>query len=378
LTLDLDYIRNTWAPEAVRRYFGGDDTSDYDVRIVWADSGGVIYDSSSKPAAWTRTDAEAGMFDPRPGAMGMLRSFGGPPRAAGPGGPPAAGRWRLQVRGRLGSVENSASKSRMRNIAVSAGVLLIMAAAIAALLAAMRKADALAMQQMQFVAAVSHELRTPLAVIRSAAENLADGVVKDPEPVKEYGALIREEGRRLSYLVEHTLRFAGIQTRKARYNLVAVDAAAVIKDAMQSCEGILRTSGCRVDMQIEPGLPKMLADPSSIAVSVGNLLTNAARHGKSGGWIGVRASNGNGTVKIAVVDRGPGISQRDLAHIFEPFYRGKQAEADQVSGTGLGLALVQQIVTAHNGEVTVESKVGEGSRFTITLPAATGVDTGPA
>lgn len=358
--LDRDFITGQWVPELSQKYFGGEGDRRYDVRIVARPGDKVIFGSSGADA--TRPDAEVPMFAVRPGPP---RPQGGPP-----GGTP--GRWLLQVRDHSGGIESVAAHTRARNLAVSAAVLLIMAASLVALWRGIRRSSQLAAQQMQFVASVSHELRTPLAVIRSAAENLADGVVTSSDSVKEYGSLIREEGRRLSYLVEQTLRFAGIQTGRVRYNLVPTNLAAVIGDALSSCEGTLRTAGCKVETDIATGLEPVLGDASALGVAIGNLLTNAARHAQSGGWVGVSAAPYEGKVRVQVKDRGKGIEPRDLPHLFEPFYRGQSATAAQVGGTGLGLALVKQIISAHNGEVAVESKPGQGACFTITLPAASG------
>ncbi len=371
--LDLEYLRSTWMPELVKKYFSPDGQPDYDVRIVSRVSGRILYDSdpSASAAAFRKPDAEAVMLPVR---AGPRNPPGERPDPEFNRRPPGAGRWLLQVRDRSGQLENEVARGRARNLAVSAGVLLLMAGSLIALLFAMRRAERLSTQQMQFVAAVSHELRTPLAVIRSAAENLADGIVTGAEPVKEYGAVIREEGRRLSFLVEQTLRFAGIETGRARYNLVPCDANVIIEDALKSCEGALRNSGCKLETTIDSNLPRVLADPSSLSVCVGNLLTNAAKHGRSGGWIGVHAQLARHglehRVHIDVSDRGAGIEARDLPHIFDPFYRGRRAELQQIAGTGLGLALVRQIITAHKGDITVASRPGEGTCFTLSVPAA--------
>ncbi len=105
-----------------------------------------------------------------------------------------------------------------------------------------------------------------------------------------------------------------------------------------------------------------------------NLMTNAFKHGADGRWIGVSvgAEKGRGrtVVRVTVSDRGRGISAAELAHIFEPFYRGQHATDAQVHGNGIGLSLVRRIVEAHGGRVTVESRPGEGASFSVILPAA--------
>jgi signal transduction histidine kinase len=108
---------------------------------------------------------------------------------------------------------------------------------------------------------------------------------------------------------------------------------------------------------------------------VQNLIVNAVKYGGPDGWVGIRAERGEGRrreVRIVVEDHGPGIPGDELPHIFDPFYRGADAVSRQVHGNGLGLALVQQIVVAHGGQVSVSSQPGAGSTFTIILPADVG------
>ena len=378
IQLNTDYLRNEWGPQMYRRFFATSEADSFRVQVVSRVSGRVLFDSepNAGSGAMDQPDAEAPMFEVRPGALLGARRPGVPPRG-GPAGRGSPVRWSILARHRSGSVESIVAKTRWRNLAVSGAAFAIMGIAAGALLLAMRRSEQLSRQQMQFVAAVSHELRTPLAVIRSAAENLADGVVQGEQSMKEYGVVIRDEGRRLSYMVEQTLRFAGIQTGRGRYNLVPVSVATVVDEALSSCDAALKASGCVVERSIPDGLPEVMGDARSLSVCVGNLLVNAAKHANAGGWIGIGASAKGEFVEIEVSDRGPGIHARDLAHIFEPFYRGRRSESDQVPGTGLGLALVRQIITAHHGEVNVESSEA-GSRFTLRLPAAAADGAGQA
>src|SRR6185369_13520197 len=147
------------------------------------------------------------------------------PGAVGQDGPPpallaaSAPIWTLEAKHRSGSLEDIVSNSRRANLAVSAATFLFLGGAITMVLYTTRRAQAVAHSQMEFVAGVSHELRTPLAVICSAADNLADGVIQNDQGVRRYGAVIRAEGRRLGNMVEQLLRFAGIQSGKAKYDL---------------------------------------------------------------------------------------------------------------------------------------------------------------
>ena len=128
----------------------------------------------------------------------------------------AGARWRLLVKHPAGSLEAAVDAARRRNVLISSGILGLLAASMVMLVVSTRRAQQLARQQMEFVAAVSHELRTPLAVVRSAADNLADGVVHDEEQVRQYGALVRSEGRRLTEMVEQILDMRGSIRASAR------------------------------------------------------------------------------------------------------------------------------------------------------------------
>ena len=130
-------------------------------------------------------------------------------------------------------------------------------------------------------------------------------------------------------------------------------------------------------MDIERDLPPVMADEGALRRALQNLVTNALKYGAAGRWIGIEAKRaahkGIDEVHLTVSDRGPGIDAADLAHIFEPFYRGTPARDRQIHGNGLGLSLVRRIAEAHDGRVTVKSVAGQGASFTIALPASSGV-----
>ena len=152
------------------------------------------------------------------------------------------GAWEVRARHRSGSLETIVARSRRRNLAISLGVLGLLAASLVLALAAAQRQQRLARQQMEFVAAVSHELRTPLAVICSAGENLADGVVADGAQVKRYGALIQTEGRRLGDMVERVMEFAGISSGTAVRALADVDISKVVAEAADALRRDARRS----------------------------------------------------------------------------------------------------------------------------------------
>jgi signal transduction histidine kinase len=235
-----------------------------------------------------------------------------------------------------------------------------------------RRAHRLARQQMDFVAGISHELRTPLSVIESAAFNLDKGVVKNPQQIKSYGTLIRKETGRLTEMIEQVLEFAGVQSGQQRYELLPVRLNSVIEDVLVDSRHLFTEAGFQVEANIAPNLPTVMADQAAIARAIQNLLNNAMKYSGESRWIGLRAetnSLGSGQfVMITVEDRGLGIPDKELPHIFEPFYRGSEARSAQIRGNGLGLSLVKNIIEAHGGQIQAKSKTGSGSSFFLRLP----------
>lgn len=433
--LNLDYIRQEFIPALAGRYFSSGDGLDYNLAVVSrSDTSDVIYRSDQNQpgeALLVSGDATANIFDLRLDQFDVLvlDRNARPGEATAPGGrhpfrgvrvarlqtplptrpeevdeikdrrsrnvtfryhnsiredqsgaalaDNPEGRWQLLIQHRAGSLEAAVTQARRRNLAVSFGVLVLLAASVGLILVSTQRAQKLARQQMEFVAGVSHELRTPLAVICSAGENLADGVVLAQGQVAQYGALIRGEGRRLTRMVEQVLEFAGAQAARKTYELRPVEVDDLIERALAACQPLIEEGGFQVNKEIEHGLPKIMADRAALERALQNLLGNGMKYAGESRRIGLRARFVAGErhapqeIQITVEDQGAGIDPRDLPHIFEPFYRGQEATAAQIHGSGLGLSLVRQTVEAHGGRVTVESARGRGSAFTLRIPVAT-------
>jgi signal transduction histidine kinase len=260
--------------------------------------------------------------------------------------------------------------ARRRNLIVSTSILGVLGASMALLVLSTRRAQELARQQMEFVAAVSHELRTPLAVIRSAAENLADGVVHDEQQVRKYGDLVRNEGRRLTEMVEQILEFAGIQSEQRGFALRPVQLAAMLHDVVDASRSLIDAEGMTVEFSLADRLPPVLGDEAALRRVFQNLVSNAIKYGRGGGWMGITARQAGRELHVTIADRGIGIQPAEQTRIFEPFYRTPDVVAAQIQGAGLGLSLVKRIVEAHGGRIAVASTPGSGSEFTVVLPAA--------
>jgi signal transduction histidine kinase len=385
-------------PDLAQKYFHGEMGLDYAVaiaetgksarRVAWS-SGAGFGENGSAPV-----DAAIALFGP-PFRRGTVPDpgFQMSPGAPGPQGQPDSrrgpdrgirfepmhfiadhGDYEVLVRHQRGSLEAAVAGVRRRNLMVSFGVLVLLAVTMGLILMATQRARRLARMQMDFVAGVSHELRTPLAVISSAAENIADGVVEDRQRVVQYGNSILRQSRHLTHLVEQVLLYASTQ-RTRRFDIQPIQIAAAIDAALEGTSSIVQNAGFEVECQIEPGLPPAQGDFHAIVESLQNLITNAVKYGGDRRWLGIRAetskqSAGAREILLTVQDRGIGIAGNELKLIFEPFYRGAAAVDAQIHGTGLGLPLSRTLIESIGGKLTAESEPDKGSAFTIHLPVA--------
>jgi signal transduction histidine kinase len=407
IRFDMRFITEEFLPGLMDKHFRHEAADEYRIAVVSRKNPSqVIYRLNVDDLAGlvSHHDAEAEFFGFRPDQFQLVRmaadsmrnamSANGdrrrslffsmqtrrPPEPKATGAPPKppddATRWRLVARHRAGSLEAAVSVARIRNLALSFGVLLLMFASVAVLAVTADRAARLARQQMEFVAAVSHELRTPVSVIGAAAENLADGLVVDPSRVKQYGVRIHAESRRLAETVERVLLYAGIEAGRAVEHRAPVEVNGIVADALAACSDAIAEAGATVETDLPATLPAVLADRAALRASIQNLIANGLKYGGTARWLRVSVTTGRGRggdeVRVAVADRGLGILPADLPHIFEPFYRGAEAQARQIRGNGLGLSIVKGIVDAHGGRVTVESAPATGSTFVIHLPVYRG------
>lgn len=407
--LDPAFIHETLLPTLTARHFHGEDgLAEYRVAVTdRRDPSRVIWESEPGAAAVTEdgADVEASFMSPRPDQLFVLaRNDGGPrreprggrttppdgrivisvlqDRRAAPADPSAAadrgpfeGRWRIAAMHRAGSLDAAVAAVRTRNLLLSTGILLLLTTAIGLIVVSARRSQALARQQMEFVAAVSHELRTPVAVIGTAASNLADGVVADPARVRKYGETIQGEARRLGETVERVLQLAGIASGSLAAARSAVRVDDLVQQSIAACRPEIEAGGVAIEVRVADDVPAVHGDAAALGSAVRNLISNAVKYGGDARWLRIEASPADARqVAITVTDRGIGIAAEDRGRIFEPFYRGREAVARQIQGSGLGLNLVARIAAAHGGRVEVKSEPGQGSAFTLLLPVSAGAD----
>jgi len=280
--------------------------------------------------------------------------------------------WQLVVNNRRGSLEAAVAALRRRHLAISFGVLLVLAVTMGIIILATRRVQELARLQIDFVAGVSHELRTPLTVISSAADNIADGVVENRQQMAHYGRALRGQASQLRELVEQVLLFAATRDNRQTYSLRAVQVADALDLALQNTAELIRGAGIAVQCHVSRDLPNVSIDVQALSRCLQNLITNAIKYGGDACCIHIEAKTEEHgrEVTISIRDRGVGISPEDMRHIFEPFYRGASVRDAQIHGSGLGLPIAKSIAEAMGGRITVESEAGRGSSFTVRLPVA--------
>ncbi len=388
IRLDPAFITTSLLPGLASQHFHiGDPASDYRVAIVEADAPDrIIWESSPgiAPLVSRTPDVTQPLLGMRPtivvastgsGPAGRDREAGQPgsaprlflelvPAPPAPEGespslrpiqaPGADARWLLLATHEAGSLTAAVSAVRQRNLLLSSGMLLL-TTAIGLIVVSARRAQTLARQQLEFVAAVSHELRTPVSVIDTAARNLADGFVADPARVRTYGSTISTEARRLTETVERVLQLSGIAAGTAAVPHAAVPVDTLVRDSLAACQGELDAHSVRVDVALPAGLPDLYGDAPALRSALQNLISNAVKYGGESRWVGISAvaavgSQGQPMMTLSVSDR------------------GRDAVRRQIPGSGLGLHLVSRIVEAHHGQIAIHSEPETGTQVSLTLP----------
>jgi two-component system phosphate regulon sensor histidine kinase PhoR len=218
-----------------------------------------------------------------------------------------------------------------------------------------------------FVANVSHEFKTPLTSIRGYAETLMSGAKDDPAIAVDFLRTIERNSRHLEALVSDLLMLGRLESElPARRERVEV--RAMIEESIAARKNVVEERGISVSVDCPPIFVHV--DKSRLSAALSNLIDNAIHYNKPSGEIRISAATDNGTFSLEVADTGQGIAAEEVLRIFERFYRVDKARSRGSGGTGLGLSIVKHAIESQGGTISVSSRLGSGSTFTISLPTS--------
>lgn len=224
------------------------------------------------------------------------------------------------------------------------------------------------------VAAVSHEIKTPLSAIRLLVDTMIEDRDFDPARTREYLEMVARENLRLSRVIDNFLTFARMERTQQKFECVETPPASVVDAAIRAAGERFESPQCRLEVDVNPGLPMLRADQDALVAVLLNLLDNAYKFSPGSKHIRLRAYQESGRLCFAVADSGIGIPAREQKKIFRRFYQIDRRLTRPVGGVGLGLSIVEFIVRAHGGEIRVNSQPGVGSTFVVAMPCAAAAD----
>jgi signal transduction histidine kinase len=279
--------------------------------------------------------------------------------------------WRVAAYQPAGASPRRAVRRQVAVFTAAFGALLgVIVAGIVVTWRLMRRETEMARLKSDFVANVSHDLKTPLSVIRMFGETLEMGRVADEAKRQEYYRMITRESERLTRLIDNVLDFSRIEDGRRVYEPAPTAVEPLIRDTLEAFAYPLAQQGFTVDVRVAPDLPEVVMDADAVGQALANLVDNAIKYSAGRRALTVEARVADGRLALSVADAGIGIPAAEQGRIFEKFYRAGRSETEGRRGSGVGLALVKHVAEAHGGTVAVESRPGEGSRFTLRLPVA--------
>jgi two-component system, OmpR family, sensor histidine kinase SenX3 len=221
-----------------------------------------------------------------------------------------------------------------------------------------------------FVANVSHELKTPATSLKLLAESLVDILDDDPDQARFFAEQLKNETERFAKLITDLLDLARLESAEGIRNPQVVDARSILMVVLSRLRPTARRKNIALSWKRsgKAGLYNVRGDETQLTSMFSNLVENAVKYTPPGGRVKVTGHSDENEVVISISDTGIGIPEKNLARIFERFYRVDKARSKETGGTGLGLSIVRHIAENHGGRVTVESTLGEGSTFTVHLP----------
>ncbi len=276
--------------------------------------------------------------------------------------------WQFHIDAQDTAVNRLAGSLRV-NLALSCALAIVLLAGLALALRAASHHRHLSNLKTEFVSNVSHELRTPVSSIRAFSEMISSGRVVESSKVKLFGQHIESESKRLAQLIENILDFSKLESGDQTYNKEPVCINSLVAECVFAYQGRLDHPDVKVQFHDSCSNPLSIeAEKDTIQLVFNNLIDNAVKYGPDNNEVNVRLDAREDQVIISVSDNGYGIAANDQSKVFERFHRVGDGLVHHVRGTGLGLAIARQIVLDHDGTIQLQSEIGKGSTFTVSLP----------
>ena len=218
----------------------------------------------------------------------------------------------------------------------------------------------------EFLGNVSHELRTPLTTIKAIVETLQDGATEDKEVAQDFLNRVNNEIDGMTQMVLELIELSRIETGTIKLKLEQVNLNSLAREVIQRFTPLAERKGITLSANLTENLPPVTTDKARIQQVITNIIHNGIKFTPEGGTVTIRTAVNTNAVLFSVTDTGIGISQEDLPHVFERFFKADRSRSS--SGTGIGLAIAKHTINAHGGQIQVQSKEGKGSTFTFSLP----------
>jgi signal transduction histidine kinase len=354
-TVNLDWVRQRYFSELTQQVWSIGHGAEAGLIMQISDSQGALiageYFDPGTPLSHRRP-FDLLFIDPQ-AAFAVSRSF-------------APETWTVVVSGSRARFLARDSVEANRVLVFAAFSSLLFAVGLILTARAVRANTRLTTMRSDFVSAVTHELKTPIATIKAAAETLAKDRLTGMS-VRTCGRIMMMESSRLARLVENLLAYARMTDVTDSYTFQPVEVAAIFNDVQQDFEGRLDRNGFELHLEIEPHARVVSGDRFALRLLFGNLVDNAIKYSHERRTVELRASREQSQIKIAVSDQGVGIPAEELTHVVRKFVRARTATG---GGSGLGLAIASRIAEDHHGTLTINSRVGQGTTVSVTLPAA--------
>jgi two-component system phosphate regulon sensor histidine kinase PhoR len=220
----------------------------------------------------------------------------------------------------------------------------------------------------EFISNVSHELKSPLTSIHMMTEMLHHNRVENEERKAEYYSAMLEDSEHLSHLIDNILDFSRIDEDRKKYEVIDLDPDKLIREFIKSIQEMIRESGFEISYNCPNKVSVIRADRNAILQVLYNLVDNAIKFSGTSRKIDINLVFMDNDIQLSVKDYGIGISIKDQEKIFERFYRCEESQQSGIRGSGIGLTIVKKIVEDHGGYLTLDSRPGEGSMFTVRIP----------